>query len=50
MKNYVEVTASTYSIDELKKMEGKIICKLNFNLVRTTALELMKTVTFFQKV
>ena len=32
MRNYVQVTADTYTINELKNMEGKILLALEFNL------------------
>ena len=41
-KNYVEVTADTYTISDLKTMECNIIDSLNFNLNRTTALQLLE--------
>ena len=43
-KNYIEVTADTYSLKELKGMEGKIIESLNFDLNRTTSLQLLEAV------
>lgn len=41
-KNYVEVTADTYSLKDLKTMEGKIIEALKFDLNRTTSLQLLE--------
>lgn len=44
-KNYIEVTADTYSMKDLKSMEGSIIEALNFDLNRTTALQLLEAMT-----
>lgn len=41
-KNYVEVTADTYSLKEMKAMEGRIIEALGFDLNRTTSLHLLE--------
>lgn len=41
-RNYIEVTADTYSIKDLKNMEGNIIEALGFDLNRTTALQLLE--------
>lgn len=41
-KNYIQVTANTYTLDEMKKMEGKIIEALKFDLNRTTPLQLLE--------
>ena len=43
-KNYVEVTADTYTLKDLKAMEGNIIKALNFELNRTTTLQLLEAV------
>lgn len=43
-RNYVEVTADTYTIKDLKNMEGSIIEALEFNLNRTTALQLLEAI------
>lgn len=45
MKNYIDVTDSSYSISELKAMEGKILLALKFNLSFTTALQILEAVT-----
>lgn len=42
-RNYVEVTAETYTIKDLKSMEGNIINALNFDLNRTTALQMLES-------
>jgi hypothetical protein len=42
MKNYVEVTANTYTANELKKMEERIMEKLNFNLGHITMHNLLE--------
>jgi hypothetical protein len=41
MQNYIEVTDNSYTIQELKDMEGKIIKALNFNLTYTTTLNML---------
>lgn len=41
-RNYIEVTADTYSVKDLKSMEGSIIEALGFDLNRTTALQLLE--------
>ena len=41
-RNYIEVTADTYTIKDLKNMEGSIIETLGFDLNRTTALQLLE--------
>lgn len=41
MRNYVEVTDSSYSINELKAMEGRILLSLNFALNYTTPLQIL---------
>lgn len=45
MKNYVEVTDSSYSISELKAMEGKILLALDFNLNYTTPLQILEAIS-----
>jgi hypothetical protein len=45
MRNYVEVTDSSYSVSELKAMEGKIILALSFNLNFTTPLQILEAVS-----
>lgn len=45
MKNYIDVTDSSYSVAELKAMEGKILLALRFNLNYTTALQILEAVT-----
>ena len=42
MKNYVEVTANTYTVNDLKKMEGKIMTILDFDLNVVTTLSLLQ--------
>lgn len=42
MRNYVEVTDSSYSTAELKAMEGRILLALSFNLTRITPLALLE--------
>lgn len=42
MKNYIQVTDSSYTIAELKAMEGKILLALNFNLQFITPLALLE--------
>lgn len=44
MSNYVQVTDSSYSISELKAMEGKILLALDFNLTYTTPLQILEAV------
>lgn len=41
-RNYIEVTADTYTVKDLKNMEGSIIETLGFDLNRTTALQLLE--------
>ena len=41
-RNYIEVTADTYTVRDLKNMEGNIIEALGFDLNRTTALQLLE--------
>lgn len=41
-RNYIEVTADTYSIKDLKNMESNILEALGFDLNRTTALQLFE--------
>ncbi len=45
MHNYVDVTDNSYTLQELKDMEGKIIQGLNFNLTYTTALSLLEAMS-----
>jgi hypothetical protein len=44
-KSYIEVTADTYTLKDLKMMENNIIEALNFKLNRTTALQLLESMT-----
>lgn len=44
MRNYVEVTDSSYSVAELKAMEGKILLSLDFGLNYTTPLQILEAV------
>lgn len=41
MRNYVEVTDSSYTVAELKAMEGKILLSLDFALNYTTPLQIL---------
>lgn len=41
MHNYVDVTDNSYTLKEMKDMEGRIISTLNFNLTYTTALNIL---------
>lgn len=43
MRDYVDVTAGTFSPTELKVMEGKIISALGFDLNRVTPLALLSS-------
>ena len=45
MQNYVQVTDSSYSVSELKNMEGKILLSLGFNLSYTTPLQILEAVS-----
>lgn len=45
MHNYVDVTDNSYTVQELKDMEGKIIQTLGFNLTYTTALHLLEAMS-----
>lgn len=40
MNNFVDVTDNTYNIKQLKKMEDKIMQKLQFNMNHVTIYEL----------
>ncbi len=44
MQNYVQVTDSSYTVSELKNMEGKILLALKFNLNYTTSLQILESV------
>lgn len=44
MRCFVDVTANTYSICELKHMESRVLEALSFGLVRTTTLSLLNTI------
>lgn len=41
MHNYVDVTDNSYTLNEMKEMEGRIIIELNFNLTYTTTLNIL---------
>lgn len=41
MHNYVDVTDNSYTLHELKDMEGRIIQALGFNLTFTTSLNIL---------
>ncbi len=43
MRDFVQVTANTYTASQLKKMEAAIIAFLQFNLNRITPLSLLNT-------
>ncbi len=43
MRDYVDVTAGTFSRTEMKAMEGKIISALGFDLNRVSPLALLST-------
>jgi hypothetical protein len=45
MNVFVEVTAGSYSVLELKAMEGKIILALNFDLSIVTPLHILEAFT-----
>lgn len=45
MKNYIEVTDSSYTVSELKAMEGKILLGLKFNLNYTTPLQILESIS-----
>ncbi len=45
MHHYVDVTDNSYTLEELKIMEGKIIQTLNFNLTYTTTFNLLEAIT-----
>ncbi len=45
MHNYVDVTDNSYTVQELKDMEGRIIQTLGFNLTYTTALHLLEAMS-----
>lgn len=45
MQNYVQVTDSSYSVTELKNMEGKILLSLDFSLNHTTPLTILEAVS-----
>ena len=41
MQNYIQVTDCSYTVSELKAMEGKILLSLGFNLNTVTCLALL---------
>ena len=45
MHNYVDVTDNSYTLQELKDMEGRIIQSLGFNLTYTTALNILDVIS-----
>lgn len=45
MKLFIEVTDSSYSLSELKAMEGKILLGLKFNLNFTTPLQILESIS-----
>lgn len=44
-RNYIEVTADSYSLNDLKRTEGKIIEALDFNLNRSTSLQILEAIS-----
>ena len=42
MTNYVDVTANTYTLSQMRRMEEKILEKLAFNLNHITMLSLLE--------
>lgn len=45
MTNYVDVTDNSYTVKELKDMEGTIIKNINFNLTYTTTLNMLEAIS-----
>ena len=45
MENYIKITDSSYTLSELKAMEGRILLALKFNLTYTTPLQLLEAVS-----
>ena len=45
MENYIEVTASSYSLSEMKAMEGRILLALKFNLNYSTPLQILEAIS-----
>ena len=44
MESFIKVTDSSYSVAELKAMEGRIILALKFNLTYTTPLQILEAI------
>jgi hypothetical protein len=44
MQNFIQVTDCSYSLNELKAMEGRILLALRFNLNHTTPLSILEAV------
>lgn len=44
MQNFIQVTDCSYSLNELKAMEGRILLALRFNLNHTTPLSILEVV------
>lgn len=44
MESFIKVTDSSYSVGELKAMEGRIILALKFNLNYTTPLQILEII------
>jgi hypothetical protein len=42
MENYTEVTANTYTLGQMRRMEERVLEKLGFELNRVTILALME--------
>lgn len=45
MHNYVDVTDNSYTLQEMKDMEGRIIQIMGFNLTYTTTLNLLEAMS-----
>lgn len=45
MHNYVDVTDNSYTLQEMKDMEGRIIQGMGFNLTYTTTLNLLEAMS-----
>lgn len=44
MRDYIQVTDSSYTETQLKEMEGNILLALNFKLTQTTPLQFLEMV------
>ncbi len=45
MHNYVDVTDNSYTLQQMKDMEGKVIQGLKFNLTYTTSLNILEAMS-----